>query len=70
MNRRAGRIITSSMPARWDYFTLANHLEGVLRRAEDELRLEQAVYGLDWRDELQIHTLLADGLQRSDIQSV
>ena len=52
------------MSARWDFFTLANHLEGVLRRAEDELRLEQAVYGLDSRDELQIHTLLGDGLAR------
>jgi hypothetical protein len=50
------------MSARWDFFTLANHLESVLRRAEDELRLEQAVYGLDARDELQIQTLLGDGL--------
>ena len=52
------------MSARWDFFTLANHLEGVLRQAEEALRLEQAVYGLDARDELQIHTLLGDGLQR------
>ena len=50
------------MSVRWDFFTLANHLESVLRRAEDELRLEQAVYGLDARDELQIQTLLGDGL--------
>jgi hypothetical protein len=52
------------MSARWDFFTLANHLEGVLRQAEDELRVEQAVYGLDARDELQIQTLLGDGLAR------
>ncbi len=53
----------TAVAERWDYFTLADHLADVLRRAEDELRLEQAVYGLDARDELGVQTLLADGLR-------
>jgi hypothetical protein len=47
---------------RWDLFTLADRFAEVVRRAEEELRLEQAVYGLDTRDELQVHALLAQGL--------
>lgn len=50
------------MSLKWDFSTLADHLGGVLQRAEDELRLEQAVYGLDAKDERDLHALLADGL--------
>jgi hypothetical protein len=47
----------------WDFSTLADHLSQVVHRAEADLRLEQAVYGLDTRSELQFQQLLADGLQ-------
>ena len=53
------------MPAvslKWDFSTVADRLEGVLRQAEADLRLEQAVYGLDAQDELALHALLAKGL--------
>jgi hypothetical protein len=49
---------------KWDFSTLADHLEEALSRAESDLRLEQAVYGLDAKDELTLHALLADGLSR------
>jgi hypothetical protein len=48
---------------KWDFSTLADHLGQVITRAEADLRLEQAVYGLDARDELTLHALLADGLR-------
>ncbi len=47
----------------WDFATLADQLGGIIDRAEADLRLEQAVYGLDARDEKAIQSLLADGLQ-------
>ncbi|MEO6436812.1 MAG: hypothetical protein ABIP55_13770 [Tepidisphaeraceae bacterium] len=53
------------MSLRWDFSTLADHLFKVLSHAEAELRLEQAVYGLDAKDELALHHLLADGLART-----
>jgi hypothetical protein len=43
--------------------TLADHLSAVIARAEESLRLEQAVYGLDARDERAVQSLLADGLR-------
>ncbi len=46
----------------WDFSTLADHLEAAVRQAEAELRLEQAVYGLDTRDELSLQALLASRL--------
>jgi hypothetical protein len=46
----------------YDFSFVADHLGGVIDRAEADLRLEQAVYGLDARDERQLHALLADGL--------
>jgi hypothetical protein len=46
----------------WDFSTVADHLAAVLERAEADLRLEQAVYGLDSKDELSLQTILADGL--------
>jgi hypothetical protein len=51
------------MSLNWDFSTLADHLGAVLQRAEDDLRLEQAVYGLDAKDERALHALLADGLK-------
>jgi hypothetical protein len=49
---------------RWDFSTLADRLGAILSQAEGDLRLEQAVYGLDAKDELTLHALLADGLAR------
>jgi hypothetical protein len=50
------------MSLNWDFSTLADRLGGVLQKAEGDLRLEQAVYGLDAKDERTLHALLADGL--------
>jgi len=50
------------MSLKWDFCTLADHLGQSLREAEDELRLEQAVYGLDARDERALQALLATRL--------
>lgn len=47
---------------RWDIGLIADDMAAVLDAAEANLRLEQAVYGLDALDELQLHALLADGL--------
>ena len=48
---------------KWDFSTLADHLGQVLTGAEADLRLEQAVYGLDAKDELTLHAMLADRLR-------
>src|SRR2546421_6502183 len=48
----------------WDFSTIADHLGQTLQQAEDDLRLEQAVAGLDTRSEKALQTLLADGLAR------
>lgn len=47
----------------WDFCTLADRMGETIARAEAELRLEQAVYGLDARDEQGVQTLLAEGLK-------
>lgn len=47
---------------KWDFCTLADELGRSVREAEDELRLEQAVYGLDARDERALQSLLASRL--------
>jgi hypothetical protein len=52
------------MSLRWDFSTLADQFGAVLERAEADLRLEQAVYGLDSRDEREIQQLLADGMRQ------
>lgn len=53
------------MPSlKWDFSTVADRLGQLLEEAEAALRLEQAVYGLDARDELSLQSLLADGLGR------
>jgi hypothetical protein len=48
----------------WDFSTLADHLGHTLDQAEADLRLEQAVHGLDTRDEKALQTILADGLRQ------
>ena len=48
----------------FDFFTFADQLGQAVAAIESELRLEQAVYGLDTRDEKQLQTLLADGLRQ------
>src|ERR1051325_2638820 len=50
------------MSLRWDFSTVADQFEAILKQAEGDLRLEQAVYGLDTRDERQLQELLATGL--------
>ena len=51
---------TSAGPSlKWDFCTVADELGRSVREAEDELRLEQAVYGLDARDERALQALLA-----------
>jgi hypothetical protein len=52
------------MSLRWDFSTLADHLAGAIQHAEDQVRLEQAVYGLDARDERQVQQLLAEALAK------
>lgn len=46
----------------WDLSTLADHLSSALAAAEAALRLEQAVYGLDSKSELELQSLVADYL--------
>lgn len=55
--------IVVKMGLQWDFGTLADELEKVIGHAESELRLEQAVYGLDAKSELDIQDLLANGLK-------
>jgi hypothetical protein len=50
------------MSLNWDFSTLADRIGAVLEKAEADTRLEQAVSGIDSRDEKAIQTLLADGL--------
>jgi hypothetical protein len=52
------------MSLKWDFCTLADQLGDAARSAEDDLRLEQAVYGLDAKDERSLQALLADQLHR------
>ena len=54
--------MTTAMSLLWDFSTLADILAGVISAAEAGLRLEQAVYGLDARDEREIQALLAEHL--------
>jgi|SRR5437867_12282111 len=51
------------MSLKWDFCTLADQLGRAARAAEEELRLEQAVYGLDARDERSLQALLAERLR-------
>jgi hypothetical protein len=60
---RVDVISCSGVSLRWDFSTLADQLGAIIQHAENDLRLEQAVYGLDARDEMQIQELLAEGLK-------
>jgi hypothetical protein len=51
------------VPLRWNLVELADRLRELIAAAEAELRLEQAVYGLDVRDERQLQSLLAERLK-------
>jgi hypothetical protein len=46
----------------WDFSTLADRLGEVIRKRESDLRLEQSVYGLDVKSEVEIQRLLGEGL--------
>ena len=46
----------------WSFSTVADRIGEVLARMEADLRLEQAVYGLDAKDERALHTVLSEGL--------
>lgn len=48
--------------ATWDISNLADCLQAAIVQAEADLRLEQAVYGLDTRDERMLQALLAAAL--------
>jgi hypothetical protein len=48
----------------WDFATVADRLGDAVRDAEADLRLEQAVYGLDARSEVEIQKTLAEGLAK------
>jgi hypothetical protein len=50
------------MSLKWNFAEVADQLGRVLETAEQELRLEQAVYGLDTRDERELQLLLAERL--------
>jgi hypothetical protein len=50
---------------RWDFRIIADRIGQILQSAEDDLRLEQAVHGLDARDELQLQSLLANQLAKT-----
>lgn len=50
------------MPLLWSFSTIADDLAWALESAEADLRLEQAVYGLDAMDERALHAVLAERL--------
>jgi hypothetical protein len=48
----------------WDFSTLADRLGHVVASAEAELRLEQSVYGVDRKSEIELQDLLAEKLTK------
>jgi len=48
----------------YDLSSVADHLGRILQETEDALKLEQAVYGLDSKLEIELQDLLAAGLRR------
>jgi hypothetical protein len=52
------------MSLRWDFVEVVDRLHLVLLAAENALRLEQAVYGLDVKDERELQAVLAEGLKK------
>jgi hypothetical protein len=62
VTRAALLIARTRMSLAWDFHTLADRLGGALEAAEADLRLEQAVYGLDRLAERPLQALLASRL--------
>jgi hypothetical protein len=52
------------MALNYDLSTVADQLAGILQQAEADLRLDQAVYGLDAKEELELHTIFFNGLRQ------
>lgn len=50
------------MSLKWDFSTVADHLGAAIEQVEADIRLEQAVYGLDAKDERTIQAILAERL--------
>lgn len=50
------------MSLKWDFSTVADRLGQAVQSVEDEFRLEQAVYGIDAKDERTIQGILAERL--------
>jgi hypothetical protein len=50
------------MSLKWDFSTVADHLGQAVADVEADIRLEQAVYGLDAKDERTIQSILAERL--------
>ena len=57
-----GPLSAKQVSLKWDFRAIADRLGAAVRAAEDDLRLEQAVYGLDARDERTLQSLLAERL--------
>lgn len=57
-------VLGSLSIMRYDLSSLADRLAEALAQAERALALEQAVYGLDAKDELSLHAILAEHLRR------
>jgi hypothetical protein len=51
------------MPLLWDFSTVADDLGQAIESTEADLRLEQAVYGLDTQEEKRIQAVLAERLK-------
>jgi hypothetical protein len=59
-----GAMSLLSMSLLWNFSLVADQVREVIAQAEADLRLEQAVYGLDAQDERAIQAMLGDGLAR------
>ncbi|MCG8618514.1 MAG: hypothetical protein MI802_20030 [Desulfobacterales bacterium] len=51
------------LPVQWNAAHLVESVTAALRRQADEDNLEQAVYSIDTRDELELHPLIQDALR-------
>ena len=51
------------MSLNWDFSTVADRFGEAVQSAEHDLRLEQAVYGLDAKDERELQALFAERLK-------
>ncbi len=60
---RGDKLAPMPLSLQWDFSTLADHLAEGIQQAESELRLEQAICGIDAKEELQLHALLGERLK-------